>query len=83
MNKKQIVPNYVGAQSNPTYPPTKAYAKAIILVYKPWISTFEDHSDRDYITEFNQFLTTAACLSPVKISYERAKQRYTSKTQFC
>jgi hypothetical protein len=41
-NKKIIIPHYVGSKCLPTFPPTKDYARSVLLLYKPWIGRFID-----------------------------------------
>jgi len=72
---KTIIPYYVGANCQPTFPPTRSYARSIILIFKPWNKTFDDHDKRDFVQEFYDYINSPICNPFVKISYERKKQR--------
>jgi hypothetical protein len=52
---KTIIPHYVGGKTFPVYPPTKEYARSVLLLYKPWIGTFIEEG-RDFVEEFNEFI---------------------------
>jgi len=78
-----VVPHYVGIDSQPTYPVTEAYAKAIVTLYKPWFGD-ELIEKADWIPEFNQFINMKhICPLGVTISYQRMVERYIKKTGFC
>ena len=80
---KSIIPHYVGASSTPTYPVKVGYAKSVLILHVPWKNTFnEEGHPRNYIDEFERFLTTKACPLSVKVGYNRAKTRYEQNTQF-
>lgn len=74
-SKKTIIPHYVGASCQPVYPPTRSYARSIMLIFCPWNKTFEDHDKRDFVKEFKHYINNETCHPFVKISYERQKQR--------
>jgi len=80
---KCIIPHYVGARSDPTFPVTEAYAKSVLILHEPWTNTFNEQAEsRDYIEEFKSFLKSPLCPMSVKIGYERAKTRHENKTQY-
>ena len=77
-NSTIIIPHYVGTNCHPVYPPTKAYAKSVIMIHCPWKTKFEIE-DRDFVRELEEFILTKSCPNIVKIPYERVKQRYLEK----
>ena len=78
-----LIPHYVGARSDPTFPVTEAYAKSVLILHEPWTNTFNEQAEsRDYIEEFKSFLKSPLCPMSVKIGYERAKTRHENKTQY-
>jgi hypothetical protein len=75
------IPHYVGGRSQPTYPVTEGYARAVLIIHKPWHATDKrDHNDESCIPEFEAFLGSPDCPQTVKIPYERVKNRYIQKT---
>ena len=82
-NQKYIIPHYVGARSEPTFPITEGYAKAVLLLHVPWRNTFnEEEEARDYKKEFETFLKSGKCPDSVRIGYGRVKTRFEQKKQF-
>ena len=79
---KPIIPHYVGGRSQPVYPPTQQYCKSIMVIFKPWHGRFHHEEDRNYITEFADFLLLPSCPNSVKVPYERIRTRVLEKTQF-
>jgi hypothetical protein len=53
-----VIPHYVGGRCLAVYPPTEAYARSILLIYKSWIGKFDDGEDRDVLKEFEEFFKT-------------------------
>lgn len=73
-------PHYVGINSQPRFPVTESYAKAVITLYKPWKKD-ELVASRDWIAEFNHFLNKSGkCPEGVSISYHRVLDRHFKKT---
>ena len=82
-NQKYIIPHYIGARCGPTYPPTEAYAKAVLILHVPWANKFDEQdTSRKYVEEFELFLKSGLCPMSVKIAYDRAKTQYEQKAQF-
>ena len=81
-NSVDVIPHYVGGSCVPVYPPTQAYARSILLIYKPWSGKFDDEKERDFLVEFNQFMLSDSCPLKVKVPFERVKQRVMTKSQF-
>jgi hypothetical protein len=77
---RQVVPHYVGGAGQPKYPVTQSYARATLLIYKPWSVTNPLPTEDKYIASFEKFITSSSCPYSVKLSYERAKLR-TKQTQ--
>jgi len=81
-SSKTIIPHYIGTSCQPIYPPTRSYARSILLIFKPWKIKFEDHDKRDFVKEFYNYISSKNCHPFVKISYERQKMRVEKKTQY-
>ena len=75
---KMVIPHFVGLKSYPTYPVTIDYARATLIVNKPWRKHTSPHllSDCQIIENFNNFIKSTTCPRSVKLSYFRAKTRY-------
>jgi hypothetical protein len=76
---KLVIPHYVGAKSLPMYPPTKDYARSVLLLYKPWVGIFLEEG-RNFVEEFNQFILLPTCPNKVKIPFHRMRQRVLTKS---
>jgi hypothetical protein len=81
-NNVDVIPHYVGGSCVPVYPPTQAYARSILLIYKPWIGNFDDDKKRDFVNEFEAFILSDTCPLKVKVPFERVKQRVMTKSEF-
>ena len=78
--KKTIIPHYVGGSSQPTYPPTEAYARSVLIIHKPWhTSDRDDRTRTSFVKEFKEFLDHPDCPKEVTIPYERVKARVIDK----
>ena len=80
-NMKQGIPHPTGIGGQPVYPPSINYAKATLIMHKPWSTTsrlsFEDKNPTHTIlSEFNDFLTSKNCPITVRMSYDTAKENY-------
>ena len=73
-----IIPHFVGLKSNPTYPVTADYARATLIINKPWRTKTSPHllSNEETIEKFQTFITSAQCPRSVKLSYLRVKKRF-------
>ena len=78
---KLIIPHYVGGKTFPVYPPTKDYARSVLLLYKPWVGTFVEEG-RDFVGEFNKFILSTDCPVKVSIPYRRIQQRVESRSVY-
>jgi hypothetical protein len=74
--KKLLIPNFVGVNGAATFPVTEAYARQTIIAYKPWRHY---PVDLDWITEFNNFISSPGCPSSCRMHYERVMKRYYDK----
>lgn len=78
VNGKEKIPHYVGVYGQPTYPVNEAYARKVLTIHKPWRHENE-HNDRHWIDEFNDFIYSAQCPNSVRIAYNRVRMRYLQK----
>lgn len=76
-----LIPHFVGASGQPTYPPTPAYAKAVLIVHKPWGDNKPKRRSNDvaWIEEFLEFVKEDDCPCCVKLEFARVKERHESK----
>ena len=74
--KKIKIPIYSGAQCEAIFPATNAYARAVMLIYCPWIGKFPlGEEEPDLIDKFKAFVVDKnKCPTSVSVSYERARQ---------
>jgi hypothetical protein len=79
LTKKNTIPHYVGGNSTPIFPPTKAYARSVLLLHKPWINQFDE--TQDFIQASNDFIQSGICPKKVLIPFERVKQWFYQKLQ--
>jgi len=76
-NQKTIIPHYVGGNSQPVYPPTENYARATLMIHKPWTPENDCiSSSDDIIRDFENFMKSPGCPQSVRIPYERVRYRY-------
>jgi hypothetical protein len=72
-----IIPHFVGANGQPKYPPTKQYARTVLLVHKPWKSATPPRlSDAEWISSFLAFVKSDDCPKSVALEYARVKERH-------
>lgn len=77
---RYTVPHYVGLNSQPVYPITKDYARAALLVYRPWVGKSPPRADDNVIEQFMRFIYSEKCPLSVTIAYHRIRQRHENKT---
>ena len=70
-----IIPHYVGGSTLPKYPADDSYARAILLIHKPWSADSPLNGDGRWKELFEDFLRSSYCPSSVLVAYERAKLR--------
>ena len=80
-DNKQKIPIYSGAQCEAVFPATPAYARAVMLIYSAWNTTFDlDKNEKDLIETFNNFIADSSiCPESVSVSYKRAETANTAK----
>ena len=76
----KYIPHYVGASSQPVYPPSVAFARSTVLLHTAWEQQFNDK--QDFVTLFHELIDRPDCPSFIKIPYLRIKSRVLQKTSF-
>jgi len=79
--KKQCVPHYVGSSTTPKYPPTESYARAMLIIHKPWRGSSRGAAGSK-ILEFTEFIKNPICPKSLTLAYARAKERHDSGRKF-
>ena len=69
----KYIPHYVGASSQPVYPPSQNYAKSIILLHTPWIRRFD--TNQDFVSIFSHLIEIRQLPDFVLIPFCRVKAR--------
>jgi len=74
-DKRFKVPIYSGAQCEPVFPATPAYARGVMLIYSAWHTTFDFDKNTEHLLEaFADFIhDKTRCPHSVSVSYERAR----------
>jgi hypothetical protein len=72
--KKFSIPHFTGASCTAVYPPTSEYARAVLLTHKPWHTVFIV-DDRDFLSEFWEFIQSPTCPSIVKVPFFQVYMR--------
>ena len=69
------VPVFTGESLRPQWPPSDAYARAMLLPRKPWMqaSDIREDSSATWAPEFNLFLELDTCPLALKVNVGRAK----------
>ena len=57
--KKPAIPHYIGVKGVPVYPVTEAYAKHVIVVYKPWHKNYPNQPS--FKPDFELFINSKDC----------------------
>ena len=76
----KYIPHYVGASSQPTFPPSVPFARSMVLLHTPWRQRFDDN--QDFVTLFHDLIESTDCPSFLKIPYLRIKARVLQKKIF-
>jgi len=77
---KLIVPHYVGGSSQPVYPATEGYARAMLTIHKPWHANQQSMDpDISAVDQFHLFLKCEDCPASITIPYERMRRRHLEK----
>ena len=82
--EKKIIPHYVGLNSRPAFPPTVDYARATLIIHKPWRRQNCPHLlvRHEVMSQFYNFIKSKSCPMAVTMSYKRVKTRYESGQQY-
>ena len=78
-NQKTIVPNFVGLSNTATYPPTKDYARYVLICYKPW-REYPKKNDPFIINDFHRWMNSSECPPIASLPYLRAFNRHLAGT---
>lgn len=81
MLSKHQIPHFMGVQGYPCFPVSQAYAKQVLLVYKPWYGDYPKFTD--WKQEFDEFINSKHCPASARMTYDRVMQRHFDKTKFC
>ena len=82
---KQVIAHPTGLQNCPSFPITWQYAKAALILYKPWHSqhrlqcdsmNLKQNGSDTIIREYHAFLNKETCPTELKLEYEIAKESY-------
>ena len=76
---REYVPHYVGGSGQPVYPVTENYARIELMKHKPWSSANDLPPLTNVIDEFERFIENPRCPLTVRLSYQRAKLKYTQR----
>ena len=74
-SKRYYIPHFVGASSQPIYPPTPHYARSILMIHMPWYETFPISLERS-LSVFQHMMANQKFPAHVTIPYERLKVRF-------
>jgi len=70
-----VIPHYVGGSTLPKFPVDDSYARATLLIHKPWSRESPLDGDGRWKEMFEDFLKCPDCPSSVVVAYERARLR--------
>ena len=77
--KKPAIPHYIGVSGDPCFPVSEAYARHVLIVYKPW----RDYPNQtSWKSDFDIFINSKACPDSARLTYNRVLQRYYDGLQF-
>jgi hypothetical protein len=79
--KKFAIPHFTGASCAAVYPPTSEYARAVLLTHKPWHTKFII-DDRDFLSEFWEFIRMPTCPSIVTVPFYQVYFRNLTKKTY-
>ena len=77
---KYYIPHFVGVNGYPCFPVSEAYARHVLIVFKPWIKTFPNQ--KSWLGDFHRFINSRSCPASAKLTYERVMQRHYNGTTF-
>lgn len=79
LRKPNSIPHYVGVNGHPCFPVSQAYARHVLICYKPWINYPNQTTWRQ---DFHLFINSDACPTSARLTYDRVMQRHYEKTTF-
>lgn len=78
-NKSPSIPHYTGVNGYPCFPPSQAYARHVLICYKPW-TVYPDRPN--WQEEFHNFINSSNCPKSARLTYDRVMQRHYDGTKF-
>ena len=78
-NKAPAVPHYVGVSGYPCFPVSEAYARHVLIVYKPWL-TYPNQTS--WKRDFDIFINSQKCPKSARLTYDRVMQRHYDGTKY-
>ena len=78
-NKAPAVPHYVGVSGYPCFPVSEAYARHVLIVYKPWL-TYPNQTS--WKRDFDIFINSHKCPKSARLTYDRVMQRHYDGTKY-
>ena len=82
MKSKHTIPHPTGLQNSPAFPIQWQYAKAALILYKPWnknnrlLCDTSKKTKQSIILEYTNFLTAENCPDELKLEFAIAKETY-------
>ena len=80
-SNKYIIPHYVGARMQAIWPPTKEFAKAMLIIHLPWAKTFHIPDDK-LIQTFKALYESSTCPPKMRYTINRELYRWSTKADF-
>jgi hypothetical protein len=82
LKSKHTIPHPTGLQNSPAYPIQWQYAKAALILYKPWnknnrlLCDTSKKTNQSIILEYTNFLTAENCPDELKLEFAIANETY-------
>lgn len=70
---KKVIPFFIGANGQPTYPPSESYARTVLLLHTSWRRF--SNIKQSFIPDFLDLICSPNCPKSVRIAFERVRQR--------
>jgi hypothetical protein len=78
---KTYIPHYVGGKVHAVWPPTQEFARAMLVVHRPWHGQFCIPNE-NFIHEFNKLYYSHGCPYKLKTTVQREIFRLTSGSKY-
>lgn len=78
-HKSPAIPHYVGVNGHPCFPPSEAYARHVLICYKPWLHY---PNQKEWAQDFHAFINSKICPKSARLTYDRVLQRHFDGTKF-